>query len=251
MSNPTSWLDRIEEQAYVRLRQLRQRGIWNGDPPIPLDFVVEHLLNLRICWEVIEEEPGETIFACLRPASREIVVNESHLSIFRDQPGLERFSIAHEAGHADVFALVREADQIPLFPRIPYHPQRRTATNGEVLSLHARLRAIPQPMRTEVMRGLAALEREQRAAGVDSPMERRGVDHYAAVLLMPAGEVRSAVIEAQLASRRDIAELAGLFKVSFTAMRIRLEELRLIHGVADDGRILRVDSASSDQGTLL
>ena len=250
MARTSRWLSQIEERAYSRLRQLRQRGIWDGQPPIPVEFVVEHILELHLRWEVIEEEPNETIFACLRPATREIVLNELHRVRFRDQPGLERFSIAHEAGHADVFALVLEAEQIGLLAGHEYRPQRRSATNGDVVSLHARLRELPSPIRTEVMLGVAALERERRAAGADSPLERRAVDHYAAVLLMPAEQVRSAVAAKRLTTRRDIRELAETFVVSTTAMRIRLEELGLIRGVTDDGSILVAEPADGEQGSL-
>lgn len=250
MAGTSRWLGQIEERAYSRLRQLRQRGLWNGQPPVPVEHLVEHILELHIRWEVIQEEPDESIHACLRPATREIVLNETHRNRFQDQPGFERFSIAHEAGHADIFAAVGEADQIGLLAGIDYRPQRRSAINGDVFSLHARLRGIPQPIRTEVMQGLAALERQRRAVGADSPLERRGVDHYAAVILMPAEQMRAAVAATSLKSRRDIRQLADTFIVSAAAMGIRLQELGLIHSVAQDGTVLTTDPAAQLQGSL-
>ncbi|MBL0937887.1 MAG: hypothetical protein IBJ03_03270 [Gemmatimonadaceae bacterium] len=250
MVRASRWLDQIEERAYSRLRQLRQRGLWDGKPPVPIEHLIEHILELNLRWEVIQEESGESVFACLRPATREIVLNEIHRERFQNQPGLERFSIAHEAGHADVFAVVREADQIGLLVGLGYRPQRRSATNGEVFSLHTRLRELPRAIRTEVMQGLAARERERRAAGEDSPLERRAVDHYAAVLLMPAEQVRAAAAAITLRSQRDIRRLADSFLVSTDAMRIRLQELGLIHSVAKDGTVQITDPATRLQGSL-
>lgn len=250
MASASRWLSQIENRAYSRLRQLRQRGIWDGKPPVPVEFVVEHILDLHLRWEVIDEDPEESIFACLRPETGEIVLNEAHRNRFSEQPGFERFSIAHEAGHADVFGAVREAGQMGLLTDLPYRPQRRSATNGDVFSLHARLRELSPEVRTDVMQGLAARERERRAAGTDSPLERRAVDHYAAVLLMPVEQVHTAASARTLKSRRDIGGLADTFMVSTTAMRIRLEELGLIYGVAPDGTILASDPATQFQGSL-
>src|SRR6266480_4283828 len=130
MSANSWWIDRIQARAYRRLQAVRQAAIWNGEPPIPVELIIEHSLGLQISWEVIEEEPGETIYASLRASTRQVVVNETYRSLFESKPGLERFSIAHEGGHADVFALADKAKDPDLFEKADYQPQKRSATLG-------------------------------------------------------------------------------------------------------------------------
>src|SRR4051812_21171033 len=104
------WRMRIEERTSKRLRELQQRRLWNGVPPVPVDHVAEHLLNLEYSWEEIEEEEGEEVLGCLRPSTREIVLNERHRERF-DVIGCLRFTIGHECGHADLYALADHATE--------------------------------------------------------------------------------------------------------------------------------------------
>lgn len=241
MRKNSHWINLIEHRAYARLRELRSRGLWDGTPPIPVDFIAEHLLDLRISWEQINEKDSEVIFACLRPDSRELVLNERHRSRFANYPGLERFSKAHEIGHADVFALGALASQIPLLARGQYLPVRRTATKGDVTLIQPYLRHLPPQARADVFEGIAAWERDRKASGEDSPLVRRAVDHYAAVLLMPGDLVAREAAGRDLATPKEVSALAGRFVVSVAAMRIRLKELGLIFGVDDTGRVLLDD----------
>ena len=250
MQPESRWLRQIEDRAYGRLQQVRQRGLWNGKPPVPVELILEHALNLRISWEVIDEEPGETIFACLRPGTRQVVVNERHRSLFESQPGLERFSLAHEGGHADVFALAGRANERPLLEAMSYRPQLRSAAKGPVVSLAPRLRQLSPETRTAVLQELADQERARRVAGEDSPLVRRAVDHYAAVLLMPADLVRTAAAGRDVSSWQTVSDLARLFAVSKSALRIRLQEVGLIFGVDDAGAILLTDPAHRGQQSL-
>ncbi len=225
----SAWLDSIEHKAYRRLRQLRERGLWDGVPPVPIDHVLEHLLDLSISWEDVNEDPGEEILACLRPERREVVMNERYRERFERITGLEEFSKAHEAGHADVFALCADSEQIHLLPKSLYHPKHRSAAHGEVSVLTARLKALSPEMRSEVLRELKNQEHALKARGEDSPLERRAVEHYAAVLLMPEDVIRTYAKGVDLSEWSGVVVLATKFQVSRTAMRIRLEELRLIH----------------------
>ena len=186
MPTQSPWMKLVEEKAYHRLRQLRARRLWDGSAPVALDHLLEHVMELTISWEVVEEAPEQTVFACLRPETREIVLNESHVSLFRRKPGLLEFSKAHEIGHADVFALVQASDQHILLGQSCYRPWRCAATKGDASFIQSRLRALTPEHRTEVMREVVRRERERRALGEDSDFERRTVDHYAATLLMPS-----------------------------------------------------------------
>ncbi len=240
----------VEERAYSRLRQLRDRGLWDGRPPVPVEHVIEHLLKLAISWEVVSEQAGEQILACLRPEAMEVVLNESHRVQFEDIPGLERFSLAHEAGHADVFALTALSEQLGLLAKDVYRPAQRSAVRGPVAVILSRVPGVSREALREVMQAVMDSDRARHVAGEDTPFVRRTVDHYAAVLLMPEETVRSVSDGLDLSSWPTIQTLASEFQVSRTAMRIRLEECGLIQGVDERGRVVLRDHDLADQGEL-
>jgi hypothetical protein len=243
------WQRRIEEIAYRRLRQLTERGLWDGFPPVPIDHVIEHLLALTIVWETIAEEPDEEILACIRPGTSELVLNETHLELFKQNPGLERFSKAHEAGHADVFGLTAQRDQLTIFPESHYKPKRRSSTRGDVNVITRKLRELDGRTRAAVLRELNDETRRRQAEGEDPPLQRRSVDRYAATILMPEEQVRDRAHRGDLTSWPFVYELARGFAVSTTAMLVRLKELRLVFDV-DGRRIVLQDPALLDQTSL-
>jgi hypothetical protein len=249
MGSQSWWSHRIEEKAYRRLQQLREKSLWTGAVPVPVDHVIEHLLGLSIVWEVIPEDPDEQILACLRPEKGQVVLNERHVELFRDKPGLERFSKGHEAGHADVFALVGETDQLKLFADSCYRPRRRSAPGGDVSVLRNRLRGLDPETRIEVMRELVQDERRRQAAGDDSPLERSAVEHYAAVLLMPEPLVRELARQGDLAGWPFHYQLAEAFGVTISAMIVRLKELGLVFDVVDRAIVVE-NPAFRSQGKL-
>lgn len=249
------WYDRIEQLAYARLAQLRAKKcaddtvLWDGSPPVPVEHVAEQVLGLSISYEPVEERAGEEILGCLRPETGEIVLNDHHSERFRNIPGVERFTIGHECGHADVFGQVALRSAGSLFPESHAAPVRpkRSASKGEVtvLELGANLdvfnritRGLSREDRTKVMRRLKEDERSAIASGADSPLVRRAVDHYAASLLMPADLVRLAVKAVDLSANAAIRLLAKTFEVSRQAMSIQLEYLGLIYGIDDRGAVL-------------
>jgi hypothetical protein len=67
-------------------------------------------------------------------AERKIILNEKHLALFKEKPGLERSTIGHEAGHWDV-----DIDRVrllhPTFPGFEVQPQvvKRHARKAEKL----------------------------------------------------------------------------------------------------------------------
>jgi hypothetical protein len=253
--SPRWWLDQIEQPAYHRLRQLRAEGLWDGNPPVPIDHVAEHLLNLTIVYDEIPEVDGEEILGCLRPDRREIVLNARHIDRFRSVRGTARATIGHECGHADLFALAAQATeqtQLDQVLRAAYNPRKKSTAKGviEILGfrLAERYRNASSQVRTEALRRLRDVEREQFAKGADTPLERRSVDHYAATLLMPADLVKVIVREIPPSDRVSIRRIAQRFDVSFTAMEIRLRELGIIHGIGDGGEVLAMDPASAAGG---
>lgn len=84
-------------------------------PPIPLDHIIEHVFDLKISWEPIEEPLGQTILGGLRPERRQIVLNEKHIDLFNSKPGLERSTNGHELGHWKLFVDPMELNHPTLF----------------------------------------------------------------------------------------------------------------------------------------
>jgi len=248
------WRDMIEQRAYRRLVELRQRGLWDGEPPVPVDHVAEHLLRLSFSWEALDEHPDEVIYGCLRPETRELVLNERHYERFEENRGMRNFTVGHECGHADVFALADQAtDQLALFAKTTYRPRAKSAPKGPVLvlgvQLAERLRGLPPEVRTEVIHRIHRDEQRLIEAGRDTALERRTVDRYAAALLMPRDVVTAVVRGRDLTRWAEIRACGARFEVSTEAFRIRLEELGFIHGV-EGGRILLTDPTQEDQATL-
>lgn len=241
-------MERVERKAYTRLRRLRAMDLWDGTGRVPVDHVLEHLLGLTISWETVEEPPDSQVLACLRPESREIVLNEKHVELLREKRGLLRFCKGHEAGHADVFGLLDESEQLRVVAESHYHPLRCRATNGEVSVIQSRLRELPRELRTEVMRELVEQERCRRREGEDSDLERRSVDHYAAVLLMPADLVRNEMEGRDPSSWPELYDAARVLGVSISAFTIRLRELGMIADIVD-GEII-VDEGDAGQPSL-
>ena len=264
------WYSQIEGRAYARLVELRRhrvdglRPLWNGEPPVPVEHVAEHLLGLRICYEPVEELEGEEILGCLRLETREIVLNEHHSDRFRNVPGAERHTIGHECGHADVFGEIANAD-MPVLPGLQaaHHTRKRSGLRGDVRVLKIRMHQATRAhlanctpeVRAEVLRRWELQEREEQrrqiADGADSPIVKRAVDHYAATLLMPRDLVRQEAKGLDLSLWSSVDLLARRFVVSKQAMVIQLESLGLIFGVADDRRILVRDPAEGSQISLL
>ena len=92
----------IEEVTASRIRQYEAMLGGAVSLPVPIDKVVEQVLGLNFDWDEIEEGPGEQILGGLHVASRTIYLNSKQLPMFEANPGLERSTIGHEAGHWDI-----------------------------------------------------------------------------------------------------------------------------------------------------
>ena len=67
-------------------------------PPVPVERIVENVLDLGILWEPIDEGPDEHILAELVPESRTVVFNERRHLLIEQTPGLYNTILGHEAG---------------------------------------------------------------------------------------------------------------------------------------------------------
>ena len=73
-----------------------------SSPPVPVERILEDVLDLNILWEDISEPPSQFILAALDPVSKTVVFNESRRTVITDTPGLYQTVLAHEAGHWEV-----------------------------------------------------------------------------------------------------------------------------------------------------
>jgi hypothetical protein len=178
----------IERRADALLDACATAGRSVG-PPVPVEWIAEHILDLRILWDALASDPAAPVLGGLDPVRGEIVLNEGEARRFTAFPGLEEFTLAHEIGHWVL--------------HVP--PSRR---------------------RQLVLPGLERL-RAQTCASGDGTSGRREqqADRFAAYLLMPARLLLPRCERLDLTRFPARYKLRDEFGVSITAMNLRLKEL--------------------------
>lgn len=180
----------LEREAQGLLKAYEEQEGALGGPPVPIDLLIEHLLQIDIDWAPLDLPSDERILAAieLTPMRRRIIMNEREREHFERYSGTEAYSKAHEVGHA-VLHLPREPGLQPLLWR-----------TDDVI----------------------ALCRSGRANRKEIQAER-----FAAYLLMPEPLVRAAIGEQPIMTWQQIYQLRDAFAVSVTAMCKRLVALNL------------------------
>ena len=188
----------LEEMA---ARVLRRYESSNGaviNPPVPVERILEDLLDLNILWDDISEPPRQSILAALDPSSKTVVFNESRRTLITDTPGLYYTVLAHEAGH------------------------------WEVHVDHGILAQLPLP----------TLERDfsclYRSSGPGQDLREVQAHRFMGFLLMPSEMLREAIKDVELLRWPALYELRDRFQVTITALKVRLERLGLLY-VTEDG----------------
>lgn len=213
-------------RAETRLAELERIVGRSPGPPIPIDLLAELVLGLDFLWEAIDELPGEVVLGGLIPERRLIVLNERHRDLFQRKPGLERSTKGHEMGHWDLFIDKSTLGQPGLPGLGPGNAiVLRGSRAGQVQVIQALLR---DPDGVELIRDLTA-----RA---DDPAEARAVNRYAAAISMPRATMRALLVDTRPTRWPELYRLAERFDVTITALRVRLEQLGLLH-VSEDGRL--------------
>lgn len=234
----------IEELTRRRLEEYEEhtgRSIpW---PWVPIEQIIENdPFDLLIKWERIEERPGERILGALRPHERQIILNEAHLELFEEKPGLERFTLGHELGHWDLFV-----DEAAL-----QHPRLLGVDAGKppyaFRSAEGGLVQVLLTLTDTKAEAYELLYELQSGARHDGPYEKRAVNRYSGSLLMPRDSIQCEVAGLDLMSWSTLYELAERFGVTPTALRVRLEELGYIF--VKDGKIYRSREEYSGQKAL-
>lgn len=169
-------------------------------PPVPVESILEDILDLSILWDTVPEEPGQSILAGLDPNNRTVVCNETRLALVDGTPGLYNTVLAHEAGHWEAHVDPALLDQAPLpqFDREHGYLSRQSGPGGDL--------------------------RERQA------------HQFMGFLLMPAHLLREAIRDVDLLSWPNLYALRDLFQVTITALTVRLSRLNLLY-ISDDRKL--------------
>lgn len=233
----------IEDVTAQRIREFeRKRGV-TVSLPVPVEEVVEHALGLDFDWDVIDERPGEQILGGLDAVGRKILLNEKHVELFENNPGLLRSTIGHEAGHYDI-DIDRASLLHPTLPGFDLKPaivKRHASKTDKVIDVLL-VRAATDPRAYKLYK--------QITDGQDAPEVRSAVDRYQSALLMPEWLIRDAAGSFDFLRWPDLYRLAELAQVTISNLTVRLQRLGIIYLRDGDKRIYRSKDEFTGQGTL-
>jgi Zn-dependent peptidase ImmA (M78 family) len=202
----------IEAKAESVLFDYQQRFGPILQPPIPVEQIIESHFDLVLDWCVIAEK-DEVILAYIDPKTQTIHLNETHRDHFEQYIGTMLFTLAHEAGHW-------------------------------VLHVH-------NPSATQ----LSFLDSSGRPFLCRAQVQKRNrwewqADRFAAALTMSEAMIREYASVINVLSPAGITAMKETFGVSKEALKIRLQELKLLY-VADDGKLYRNFEEYSGQTQIL
>lgn len=190
-----SQLEGIAARLLSRWDSLHEAGF---TPPVPVERILEDVLDLRILWDDIAEPPSQSILAALDPGSKTVVFNESRRTLITDTPGLYYTVLAHEAGH------------------------------WEVHVDHGHLAQQPLP---NLGRDFSCL---YRSSGPGQDLREVQAHRFMGFLLMPSAMLREEIEGVDLLSWPTLYRLRDKFQVTISALKVRLERMGLLY-VTEDG----------------
>lgn len=233
----------IEDVTARRIREYEAKAGVTVQLPVPIEKIVEQVLGLDFEWDEIEEQPGEQILGGLVAAERKIILNEKHLALFKEKPGLERSTIGHEAGHWDI-DIDRASLNHPTFPGFKIQPH--------VVNRHARKAdRLIEVLISRAMHDDRAIRLYQKVKeGRDTPEVRSAVDRYQSALLMPAWLIRDADQRQDLTKWPELYRLAEEAQVNISNLTVRLQRLGLIYLRDGEKTIYRSQDEATGQGSL-
>ncbi len=190
----------LERLANRLLARYEERYGPIARPPVPVESILEDILDLSILWDTVPEEPGQSILAGLDPNNRTVVFNETRLALIEETPGLYNTVLAHEAGHWEAHVDTALLEQAPL----------------------------PQ-----FDREFGCLYRQSGPGG--NPRERQA-HQFMGFLLMPSHLLQETIREIDLLNWPNLYALRDLFQVTITALTVRLARLNLLY-ISDDRKL--------------
>lgn len=187
----------IEEEANRILSAAEYRYGLKIVAPIPVEAILEHVADLKISWELIQEREGEIIWGGLRPQNHQVVLNERRLNIFEQKPGLELFTKGHELGHWYL------------------HVDKGSLVNQK-------------------LPGLDSQKLQFICRDGDKSWEETTANRFAGCLLMPKQLLIPQIKKINRTSWPELYHIAEIFGVTISALTVRLSELKLLY--IDDQR---------------
>lgn len=209
--------DDIEFKAEEILHNYQVKFGNISQPPIPLENILMQELELTIEYDEIIHPTGLIILGGLCPYEKKVIVNSQHLQLFNEKPGLERSTIGHEAGHW-VFEVDTSLLNHPTFEfnEDECYVQAQTKNNKRVFAFRGNIKSTPnQPL--------------DLIKKIDSSDQTRVVNRFNAALNMPILLIKKHIVGVILTEWSSIYELAKIFDVTPTAMKVRLEQLGYIY----------------------
>ena len=191
---------RVEDMAGHLLHRYESAYGAISSPPVPVERILEDVLDLNILWDDISEPQSQSILAELDSSSKTVTFNESRRALITETPGLYYTILAHEAGH------------------------------WEVHVDHGLLAQRPLP---NFERDVSCLYRN---SGPGQDLREVQAHRFMGFLLMPSHVLLEAVREVDLLSWPMLYELRDRFQVTITALKVRLERLGLLY-VTGDGKL--------------
>lgn len=233
----------IEEVTAQRIREYESTTGVTVTLPVPLEQIIEQVLGLDFDWDVIEELPGEQILGGLDAVNKKILLNETHVDLFEQKPGLLRSTIGHEAGHYDI-DIDRAKLLHPKLPGIDFKAAitKRHAKKSDLLIEVLLERAATDPRATKLLK--------QITDGQDTAEQKSAVDRYQSALLMPEWLMKEAASRYDLTEWRELYRLAEEAQVNITNLTVRLQRLGLIYLRDGDKTIYRSEDEWSGQKKL-
>lgn len=180
-------------------------------PPVPVEAIADFHLHIGIVWEPIPEDEGEVVLACITAGETPLITfNESRRSHFDTYLGPYEFTLAHELGH--------------------FRLHLSGAASRQLAFDFGRHRAF-------LCRAMTSDRREHQA------------NQFASCLMMPSRLLLPALDQMDL-NWPNLYRLRDAFRVSITALRIRLEGLGRLY-IDPNKRLYRSRAEANGQARLL
>ncbi|MGG2197561.1 ImmA/IrrE family metallo-endopeptidase [Paenibacillus validus] len=188
--------DEMEQITQHILRDYGFDFVNKSEPEaIPIDELIEFHFELDILWDCIDHfDSAGLVMAAIMPGEKKIILNDTCRDLFEKKMGTMNFTMAHELGHWVLH--VNDKDNL------------QTAM-------------IFDDRETFFCRSWSK-----------KPPEEYQADMFAGSLLMPKPMIQRviAILKSQgNIQMRQLYELASLFKVSISALTVRLKQLDLLY----------------------
>jgi len=243
MTTPLRFLrtEVIDKVTEGRIREYEAKVGVQVSLPVPVEQIIEQVLNLDFDWDEIEEMPGEQILGGLDAENRKILINEKHRNLFEEKPGLLRSTIGHEAGHWDL-DIDRGRLLHPQFPGLDFQQQ--------VVKRHTKLGNLAVILKHVMQDDRAYTTFKTLTTGQDAPEVASAVDRYQSSLLMPSWLMKEAAQRYDLIQWSALYDLAKEAQVNISNLTVRLHRLELIFIPKGSKKIYKSKGEYAGQGSL-